>query len=98
MGFRARCEVYKKVSVYKTALVTLLKRIWADEMVPEEIAKAVFAVFAMLYKNKGSPNDPTKYRCIILLGHTYKALSHCMLARINAETGGGEESDDYLAD
>lgn len=46
----------------------------------------------MIYKQKGSPNDPTKYRCIGLLGHAYKALSHCLLTRIENETG------DYLSD
>ena len=78
-------EVFKSVPACKSALVHLLQRIWADEDVPEDFAKAVFV---MLFKNKGSPNDPTKYRCICigLLGHAYKALSQCMLARINAET------------
>ena len=46
----------------------------------------------MLYKQKGSPNDPSKYRCIGLLGHAYKALSYCLLDRIESETDG------YLSD
>ena len=82
-------EVYKSVPICKQVLVKLLQCIWAEEVVPEKFAKAVFV---MLYKNKGSPNDPTKYRCIGLLGHAYKALSHCMQERITAET------KDYLSD
>ena len=82
-------EVYKYVPVCKQTLMMLLQRIWESEDVPKDFAKAVFV---MLYKHKGSPNDPTKYRCIGLLGHAYKALSHCLLARINNETDG------YLSD
>ena len=82
-------EAYKNVPACKRTLSKLLQRIWEDEDVPAEFAKAVFV---MLYKGKGSPNDPTKYRCIGLLGHAYKALSQCMLVRINDETNG------YLSD
>ena len=67
-------EVYKLVPECKEILVCLIKKIWEDEEVPEEFAKAVFI---MLYKNKGSDNDPTKYRCIGLLSHAYKILSQC---------------------
>ena len=56
---------------------------------PEEFAKATFV---MLYKNKGSSNDPAKYRCIGLLSHAYKVLHQCLLERIEAETGS------YLSD
>ena len=82
-------EVYKYVPTCKKVLARLLQNIWAEEAVPADFAKAVFV---MLYKNKGSPEDPSKYRCIGLLGHAYKALSHCMLERINKET------KDYLSD
>ena len=34
--------------------------------VPIKFARAIFV---MIYKNKGSSNDPTKYRCIGLLSH-----------------------------
>ena len=36
----------------------------------------------MLYKNKGSPNNPSKYRCIGLLNHEYKVLSCIILNRL----------------
>ena len=48
-------EVFKCVPICQSTLVALLQRIWADEDVPEDFAKAVFV---MLFKNKGSPNDP----------------------------------------
>ena len=40
----------------------------------------------MLFKNKGSSNDPSKYRCIGLLSHAYKVLSQCLLERLEIET------------
>ena len=36
----------------------------------------------MIFKNKGSPNDPRKYRCIALLNHSYKILARIMLVRM----------------
>ena len=36
----------------------------------------------MLCKHKGSSNDPTRYRCIALLNHTYKILSYILLGRL----------------
>ena len=46
----------------------------------------------MLFKNKGSVNDPTKYRCIGLLPHAYKILSLVLLERIH------KECNEYLSD
>ena len=82
-------SVYRNSKVCNKLLVQLLQKIWATEEVPEDFAKAQFV---MIYKNKGSHNDPSKYRCIGLLNHCYKILSHCMLARLAAETQG------FLAD
>ena len=42
----------------------------------------------MLFKNKGSTNDPSKYRCIGLLSHTCKTLSQCLLESLESETSG----------
>lgn len=36
----------------------------------------------MLFQNKGSTNDPSKYRCIGLLNHSYKLLTTIMLTRL----------------
>ena len=54
-------EIYQKSDICKKLLVTLLKRIWQDEAVPTEFGEARFI---MLYKNKGSSDDPSKYRCL----------------------------------
>lgn len=40
------------------------------------------AKFVMLFKQKGSANNPKKYRCIGLLNHEYKLLSCIILSRI----------------
>ena len=40
----------------------------------------------MLFKNKGSNNDPQKYRCIGLLSHAYKVLNQCLLRQLEQET------------
>ena len=52
---------------------------------PEDLG---VAVFKMIYKRKGSSDDPSKYRCIGLLNSAYKVLSAIMLKRITAETQG----------
>ena len=42
--------------------------------------------FVMIFKNKDSNNDPSKYRCIGILSHSYKTLSQYLLARLEVET------------
>ena len=78
-------EVFKTSEPTQEMLLQLLSEMWEDEVVPEEFARAVFI---MLYKNKGSKNDPSKYRCIGLLNHCYKMLSTILLGRIQQETNG----------
>ena len=56
---------------------------------PPELVRAAFV---MIYKNKGSRDDPSKYRCIGLLPHAYKILSLVMLERVM------KECSDYLSD
>ena len=83
-------EVFKASVTTQKMLYSLLDRMWKEE---EEVPQAFGqAVFVMLYKNKGSTNDPTKYRCIDLLNHACEVLSTIILGRINTET------DDYLQD
>jgi len=82
-------EVFHNSAVCKQTLVTLIQKIWNDEDVPTEFSEAKFI---MVYKNKGEPDDPSKYRCLGLLNHCYKTLSQCMLARIEAQT------EKYLSD
>ena len=82
-------EIYKYSPVCKELLSQLIQKIWSSEEVPPAFARATFV---MLHKNKGSTDDPTKYRCIGLLGHGYKTFTQCLLQRIMTETEG------YLSD
>ena len=75
-------EVFYNCEAAARELYELLKTIWAHEYVPPELVRASFI---MLFKNKGSMDDPTKYRCIGLLPHAYKILSLVMLERIMGE-------------
>ena len=45
-------------------------------------------VFVMLFKNKGSSDDCSKYRMICLLPHAYKMLSTLLLHRLRFECEG----------
>ena len=78
-------EVYKYSPVAQALLVDLIKRIWQEESLPSDFG---IAVFKMIYKRKGSPNDPSKYRCIGLLNSAYKVFSCVMLRRLVKETEG----------
>ena len=78
-------EVYKLSSPAFELLYNLLERVWREEDMPEDLG---VAIFKMLYKRKGSPNDPSKYRCIGLLNSGYKVLSAVMLKRLQTETKG----------
>ena len=53
-------EVFKVCPVCQQLLVELLQAIWSDEDVPTDFAKE--AKIIMLYKNKGSSDDLSKYR------------------------------------
>ena len=72
-------EVYKYCDVAKEELFKFLNQVWEQEQLPEDFAQAKFV---MLFKSKGSSNDPSKYRCIGLLNHSYKVLSLIMLMRL----------------
>ena len=52
-------EIYKESKLASTLLHSLLARVWQEEKVPESMG---VAVFKMIYKRKGSPDDPSKYR------------------------------------
>ena len=82
-------EVFYNCEAAARELYDLLSIIWKREYVP---AALVRASFIMLFKQKGSVNDPSKYRCIGLLPHSYKILSLVMLERLQKECG------DYLSD
>ena len=78
-------EVFYNCESAARELYNLLKIVWEREYVPPEMVRAAFI---MLYKNKGSPDDLKKYRCIGLLPHTYKILSLVLLERIMKECAG----------
>ena len=82
-------ELYKHSKACRGMLRHLLQKIWLCEDVPTEFATATFV---MLYKNKGSSDDPTKYRCIGLLSHAFKIFQQCLLEQLEVETEG------YLSD
>ena len=58
---------------------------WCDETIPADFAQTKFV---MIYKQKGSSDDPSKCRCLGMLNHSYKTLSQCLLARLVRETDG----------
>ena len=71
--------VYKNCPLIKEELFKLLQFMWDEEVVPQSLATAKFK---MLYKHKGSRNDPTRYRCLAMLNHAYKILSYIVLGRL----------------
>ena len=76
-------EIYKTSEVCKKLLIRLFQTTWDAEDVPAKFAQATFT---MLYKNKGSPDDPSKYRCIGLLNHAYKVFAQCIHKRLEQQT------------
>ena len=78
-------EAIKFCPAVKDSLFEIVQKIWELETLPQGFAQANFT---MLYKNKGSSNDPSKYRCIALLNHAYKILSKIILARLVVQCGG----------
>ena len=72
-------EVFKFSEVARDELFAFLQQVWEDEKLPQNFPQAKFV---MLFKNKGSHKDPSKYRCIGLLNHSYKILSIIILMRL----------------
>lgn len=65
-------EAYKFCPKVQDELFKIISYMWDNEVVP---ANLVSANFRMLFKHKGSKEDPSRYRCIALLNHAYKVLS-----------------------
>ena len=72
-------EVFKFCPAVQEEAFNLLKFIWRHECIPKDL---VLGEFVMLWKKKGSTDDPSKYRCICLLNHLYKILSTIILNRL----------------
>ena len=77
--------VYKNCPLIENELFKLLQFMWNEEVVPKSL---VTARFRMLYKHKGSSDDPTRYRGIALLNHAYKVLSNILLGRLLSPSEG----------
>ena len=71
--------VYKNSTLAQHELFFFLRQVWRHECVPKNL---VLCIFVMLYKRKGSSNDPSCYRAIGLLNHSFKILSICLLKRV----------------
>ena len=56
-------EAYKKSSKARALLFELIKKVWREEDIPEAMVEGIFV---MLFKNKGSASDYSKYRAICL--------------------------------
>eukprot|EP01047_Picozoa_sp_COSAG01_P074956 COSAG01_NODE_12690_length_1699_cov_3.740625_2_plen_173_part_00 len=76
-------ELYQKDPFCRKLLFTLVDKMWEYELAPPEM---LVGVFCPIFKNKGSPEDLTKYRFICLLSHASKLISVCLLRRMVAET------------
>ena len=77
-------EVFKKCPQLADELYSFMVYVWDNEILPTHM---VLAKFVMLYKNKRSTNDPSKYRCIGLLNHKYNLLTNIiMLAKLETST------------
>eukprot|EP01050_Picozoa_sp_SAG11_P030122 SAG11_NODE_8779_length_977_cov_1.796128_1_plen_271_part_00 len=76
-------ETFKEDGPLRKGLYNLIRRIWEEEEVPEDL---VCGLFVMIYKGKGSSDDLTKYRCICLLNHAYKLLSAVLLRIDGSDT------------
>ena len=70
-------EVWANSVEAKEALFAFLQMIWLKEEVSENLA---VCIFIMLYKNRGSKDDFTKYRAIGLLNHSYKIMTTILAA------------------
>ena len=64
-------EVFKSCPACMNLLTKFLFKIWISE---EVTVKFVRTTFVMFHK-KGSSDDPSMYRCLVMLNHAYKALS-----------------------
>ena len=72
-------EVWQNSNVAREQLFKFLQQVWNKEVVPENLAACIFV---MMFKNKGSPDDCSKYRALGLLNHAYKIMSVILLKRL----------------
>ena len=75
-------EVWQNSAVARDQLFKFLQQVWNKETVSENLATYLFV---MMYKNKGSTDDCTKYRALGLLNHVYKIMPVILLKRLVEE-------------
>ena len=75
-------EVWQRSVVARDLLFDFIKKVWDKETVPQNLA---LCIFVMMYKNKGSQDDCSKYRALGLLNHSYKIMSVILLRRLVKE-------------
>ena len=92
-------EIFCDIETVKRECFELVMQIWDTEDMPDEFVRGTFIP---IYKNKGSPDDPSKYRQICLLPHAYKLLSTLLQHRLVVEVEGSgflpEEQAGFRAD
>ena len=83
-------EVWQNSAVAREQLFQFLQKVWNNK---EEVsANLTLCLFIMMFKNKVSPDDYTKYRALGLLKHAYKIMSVILLKKLV------EECQDFFSD
>ena len=91
--FACEPEVWRAGHTCTAARAVFIRLGWAGTILWDLVgvrrsARAICSIFVMLFKNKGSSDDCSKYRMICLLPHAYKMLSTVLLHRLRLECEG----------
>ena len=65
-------EIWQQTDSARAFLFTLIRKIIREEIVPDDMP---LGELVMIFKNKGSSDDPRSFRPIALLNHSYKILA-----------------------
>ena len=68
----AYVDIYKSRPTCRSELFSLIRQIWKEESVPKDMVRGTFV---MVFKQKGSANDYSKYRMIGLLPSVFHLRS-----------------------
>ena len=78
-------EVWHHADSARASLFTLIRKIIPEEeIVPDDMP---LGELVMIFKNKGSSDEPSSFRPIALLNHCYRILAVWLLYRLQAECG-----------
>ena len=77
-------EIWRQADSARASLFTLIRKIIREEIVPDDMP---LGELVMIFKNKGSSDDPRSFRPISLLNHSYKILAVWLLYRLQPECG-----------